>query len=149
MTDPISINQLKLTGGKIAIEMRVRLRRFNLWYLIRNWITTRLGGFFFVRSKGGRYYMEKTVELADTLVIDGKINTVIAGSSDQRTALEEELTAMEKQGLITYGIFVSRESVISCYVTDRKDKHIHFVDGSNGGYTMAATMWKQKRPFHQ
>ena len=51
---------------------------------------------------------------------------------------------MERAGLLTYGLFVSRESVMSCYVSDRSDKHIHFVDGSDGGYTRAAGMLKQK-----
>ena len=52
---------------------------------------------------------------------------------------------MERDRLLTYGLFVSRESVMSCYVRDRRDEHIHFVDGADGGYTMAATMWKRKQ----
>jgi len=33
---------------------------------------------------------------------------------------------------------------MSCYVRDRKDQHVHFVDGSGGGYTQAAGMLKKK-----
>ncbi|MFT5165733.1 MAG: hypothetical protein ACI8P3_000961, partial [Saprospiraceae bacterium] len=39
---------------------------------------------------------------------------------------------------------VSQESVMSCYVRNRDDQHIHFVDGSQGGYTQAAIMLKKK-----
>ena len=143
--NPISTAQLKLKGSKIALEMRTRLGRFDYGYLVRNWLITQFGRFFFFRKESGRYYMQKLVELVDTLVIDGRINTVIAGTPDQRNQLEEELAQMEQEGSITYGLFVSRESIMSCYIRDRKDKHIHFVDGSDGGYTMAATMWKQKK----
>jgi hypothetical protein len=33
---------------------------------------------------------------------------------------------------------------MSCYVRDRRDEHIHFIDGIGGGYTMAATVLKKK-----
>ena len=142
--NPVSLSRLALTAAKISLEMRTRLGGFDLWYFLRNWFITQYGRLFYTRSEGGRYYMGKLVELTDTLVIDGGIHTVIAGSVNQRQYLERELAKMERDGLITFGLFVSRESVMSCYVSDREDKHIHFVDGSDGGYTMAATMWKQK-----
>ena len=31
-----------------------------------------------------------------------------------------------------------------CYVQDREDNHIHFVDGTEGGYTTAALVYKSK-----
>ncbi len=31
-----------------------------------------------------------------------------------------------------------------CYVEDRNDNHIHFVDGTDGGYTAAAKIFKTK-----
>lgn len=34
---------------------------------------------------------------------------------------------------------------MSCYIEDRKEKHIHFVDGTEGGYTSAARMFKEKQ----
>ena len=54
------------------------------------------------------------------------------------------LDSLERDGSITFGIDVSRASVMSCYVRDRNDQHIHFVDGENGGYTKASIMLKNK-----
>lgn len=144
--NPVSVSKLKLKGGlsKLALEMRTRLGGFNLPYLIRNWLVNLYGRFFYLRSDEGRQYMKQLVGLTDTLVIDGRINTVIAGTAKQRSRLELELIRMEEAGLILYGLFTSTESVMSCYVRDRKNKHIHFVDGADGGYTMAAAMLKQK-----
>ena len=135
---------VKSTLGKIALEMKARLGKSDAGYLIKNWLITLWGKLRYFKQPAGIYYMEKLIELADTLVVDGRINTVIAGKRAQRLQLEKELDQMEKAGEIVYGMFVSSESIMSCYVRDRKDKHIHFVDGADGGYTMAATVWKEK-----
>ncbi len=144
--NPVSIDRLRLRGTfhKIGIEMRARLGRFSLLYLLRNWLLTRVGGMFYFTRAAGQRYKERLVEQTDTLVIDGRINTVIAGTARQRTQLEAGLSALELRGEIAYGLFVCRESVMSCYVTDRSDRHIHFVDGSDGGYTLAAKQLKGK-----
>ena len=69
---------------------------------------------------------------------------MISGTEKQRLLLEQSLTKLEKAGQIKFGLCVSRESVMSCYVRDLQDDHIHFVDGSEGGYTKAAGMLKLK-----
>ena len=145
--NPVSVSQLRLAGrpGKIALEMRAKLGRFSLSYLVRNWLLTQLGRIFFLEREAGRHYVERLVTMTDTLAMDGRINTVIAGTTEQRRRLEAGLEEMEREGVILYGLCVSKESVMSCYVRDRADQHIHFVDGSEGGYTMAASMWKRKR----
>ena len=82
--------------------------------------------------------------MCDTLVIDGRINTIITGSVSQRKELEQLLNQMEQDGEILYGLHISNASIMSCYVRDLKDDHIHFVDGSDGGYTQAAKILKAK-----
>jgi hypothetical protein len=142
---PISVPMLKLkaTLEKISQEMRVKFGNSRPFYLLQNWITTLLGPFYF-RTKSGKRYLMQLVDLSDTLVIDGKINTVISGTSQQREQLVKVLNELEQNGYISYGLFVSKESVMSCYVRDRNEGHIHFVDGAEGGYTKAATMLKRK-----
>jgi hypothetical protein len=54
------------------------------------------------------------------------------------------LNALEEADEIRYALYVSSESVMSCYVRDLKDDHIHFVDGAEGGYTKAAGVLKLK-----
>jgi hypothetical protein len=82
--------------------------------------------------------------MSDTLVIDGKINTVITGTETQRLQLVQHLNQLEEAGKIYYAFYVSKESVMSCYVRDYKQEHIHFVDGAEGGYTKAAGVLKLK-----
>lgn len=142
---PISIDKLKLkaTFGKLAAEMKTKLSRYNLVYLTKTWLTTLLGKAYF-NTKKGKEYLYKLVDLSDTLVIDGKINTVITGTAAQRTELEAALLNIENNGRIFYGLHVSNASVMSCYVRNLHDQHIHFVDGADGGYTKAAGVLKKK-----
>lgn len=144
--NPISTGRLKLqaTLGRMNIEMRVKQGKFALWYLIENWLITLFGKIYFRYNQGGKYYLKRLVELSDTLTIDGKISTVITGTVKQRELLVASLNEMEQAGEIIFGWHTNKESVISCYVRDRLDQHIHFVDGSEGGYTQAAGMLKQK-----
>ena len=142
---PISTSRLKLKGTlkKIGTEMRVRLGGYKPLYLIKTWFTTLLGTLYF-RTKTGKTYLTQLVDMSDTLVIDGRINTVISGTSKQREQLEAALNDLEQTGFIRYGLFVSKESVMSCYVRNMNDRHIHFVDGAEGGYTKASGIIKQK-----
>lgn len=142
---PISVPRLiwKTTFKKMEMEMLVRKGRINVLGLVASWIAW-LSGYVYFRTSRGRNYLNSLVEMSDTLVIDGKINTVITGSPQQRGQLQRALDEMEAAQEIFYGLHVSSESVMSCYVHDLKDGHIHFVDGAEGGYTKAAGMLKQK-----
>ena len=144
--NPVSHTRLKLktTIFKIATEMRAKLGRFALGYLLGQWFYTLIGPLYFALSKDGAHYLERVVQLSDTLMIDGRVNTVISGTAAQREALSGALRALEDSGDIRFGLQICAASVMSCYVRDRQDQHIHFVDGLGGGYTQAAGMLKQK-----
>ena len=143
---PVSLPRLKLqaTLGKIGTEMRAKLGRVDFGYLVANWFLTRIGGLYFALTREGANYLHNVVQWSDTLMIDGRINTIMSGTVGQRTALVETLHRLEEAGEIRFGIQVCAASVMSCYVRNRRDQHIHFVDGLGGGYTHAATMLKKK-----
>lgn len=144
---PISVKRLKLNAKlrQINLEMRTKLGKVNGYYFLKNWFKNNFGKFYLNYSNKGKDYLEKLVELTDTITIDGRINTVITGTSEQRSSLVSYLDHLEKTGKIRYGLHVSRESVMSCYVKDMAtNDHIHFVDGADGGYTKAANNLKEK-----
>ena len=142
---PISVQALKLkaTLQNIGREIRVRLGKKSFWSLLKTWVTTLIGPLYF-KTRKGKNYLDILVEMSDTLVIDGRINTVISGTALQREQLEKVLDRMEESHKLMYGLHVSNESVLSCYVRDMNHDHVHFVDGSEGGYTQAAGMMKRK-----
>jgi len=142
---PISVARLRLKASftRLGLEIRARFGKMKLLSLFQTWFSTSLGYLYF-QTKPGKTYLSRLVEMSDTLVIDGKINTVISGTEAQRLQLEAALNTLEQAGRIRFGFYVSRESIMSCYVRDMKDEHIHFVDGAEGGYTKAAGILKLK-----
>ncbi|MFK7981113.1 MAG: DUF3095 family protein [Saprospiraceae bacterium] len=144
--NPISLAKLRMNIGlrKIRTELRLRKPSFRLTELIKNWIFMIGGKYWYLPSKGGQKYLQQLVQLADIFVLDGKINMVISGKGTQRKRLLQFLDKMEMDGEIIYGFHASKDSVISCYVRNRDEKHIHFIDGGDGGYTKAAVLLKEK-----
>lgn len=142
---PISVEKLKLntTYNRIKTEMRNRIGKIKFFELLQTWFVTSFGPIYFLTNHGKRY-LKRLVEMSDTLVMDGKINTVISGTAAQREKLFKVLDGLENAKEIIYGFHISNASIMSCYVRDMKDDHIHFVDGAEGGYTKAAGILKRK-----
>ncbi|TCD12135.1 DUF3095 domain-containing protein [Pedobacter frigidisoli] len=142
---PISIPKLifRTSFNNLGKEMRHRLGEVKFFELIKTWVINAYGYIYF-RTDSGKKYLKQLVEMSDTLVIDGRINTVITGTEKQRLSLQNALNILEDEGEIVYALYVSKESVMSCYVRDLEDDHIHFVDGAEGGYTKAASVLKLK-----
>ncbi|MFC3563208.1 DUF3095 domain-containing protein [Pedobacter jamesrossensis] len=147
---PISIPKLifRTSFNNLGKEMKHRLGKIKFLELIKTWVINLYGRLYF-KTESGKNYLKQLVEMSDTLVIDGRINTVITGTKSQRLKLEKVLNEMEKQDKILFGLYVSNASVMSCYVRDLADDHIHFVDGSEGAYTQAAKILKEKIKFQQ
>ncbi len=49
-------------------------------------------------------------------------------------------------GQLNYGMHLSDTALMTCLVTDLAvSRHVHFIDGGNGGYTSAARQMKARR----
>lgn len=149
--NPLSVNRLKLllNLNKLEKEMRIRYQHWNFRYFISAFLETLLGLFFFrfnlkIGPVRGRDYLSQLIANADTLTIDGRINTILSGKAENREQLLSYLTKKENEGVLVFGHHLSKESVMTCYIENMHAKHIHFVDGSDGGYTEAARELKQK-----
>ena len=143
---PITMLKLKLNTSlqKIRKEMMTKIGKHDRKYLIDNWLITFFGKYYFKFFPEGKRYLFRVTQLSDTIMLDGAINTVISGNSKQISKLEIFLDTLESKHEITYGMHVTHSSIMSCYVQDRKRNHIHFVYGTEGGYTSAAIVYKRK-----
>ncbi|MFN2437643.1 MAG: DUF3095 family protein [Chitinophagaceae bacterium] len=148
---PLSPDRLKLLLNfqKIRKEMLAKYGSWKTNYFTFSFLQTIIGKFFFkynlnFKNLSGREYLSQLISNADTLVIDGRINTIISGKMDKRMQLLNFLSEQEKKGVLVYGYHISKESVMTCYIENRNAKHIHFVDGADGGYTEAAKKLKLK-----
>ena len=143
---PITIQRLKLdlTIKKITKEMYAKLGRYSLFYLIKNLFITRIGKYYFRYFKDGKKYLKTIRELSHSVMLDGTFHTVISCKDEQIDELVVFLDHLENEQKIQYGIHITHGSILSCYIENRNSKHIHFVDGTEGGYTTAAMMFKRK-----
>jgi hypothetical protein len=124
-------------------------RRWRPRYYVGTLLENFLGLFFFglnlkLGGLKGQDYLSQLIANADTLTIDGRINTIISGKSEKRKQLISYLKNQEEKGILTFGHHISKESIMTCYIENINAKHIHFIDGSDGGYTEAAKELKAK-----
>ena len=148
---PLSPNRLKLLLNlqKVQKEMLVKHGRWKIDYFISSFFKTFLGLFYFRNNLKfanirGKEYLLQLIANADTLTIDGRINTIISGGQKKRKQFLEYLAQQEAEGNLIYGHHISKESIMTCYIENMDSNHIHFVDGSDGGYTEAAKELKKK-----
>lgn len=90
-------------------------------------------------------YRQQLVANTDYRKYDGTLRMVVDLDEHQRTELERFLERERARGTLCYGLHVSQSALLTCFVTDYAGDHVHFVDGSDGGYALAAKMLKRQR----
>ncbi|HEX6273042.1 MAG TPA: DUF3095 domain-containing protein [Polyangiaceae bacterium] len=101
-------------------------------------LKSQAGGF-----DGGAYPAE-LVANTDFRKFDEALRMVLDVSSEQLAVIREELEAERRRGDIVYGIHTAPSALITCFVKAYAGDHVHFVDGANGGYALAARELKQQ-----
>jgi Protein of unknown function (DUF3095) len=88
-------------------------------------------------------YKSELAPQSDFKKFDDNLRMVLDCSEKQCEAIEDLLKQGQSEGLVIYGLHKSESAVITCITrTTSKGEHIHFVDGENCGYTMAAVQTK-------
>jgi hypothetical protein len=88
-------------------------------------------------------YAESIPAHSDYRKFDDTLRLVVDCAPAQVEKLREFLEGLRGRGMIHYGLHESNNTLVTCYVqgTD-PGQHIHFVDGGDGGYAMAAKQLK-------
>lgn len=153
---PIDETLLKMTWNNkfLSIERRIRTVGTSLVNKLRYWIEMR------VMKVTGDYLMRKKIRTqtadwgdyktdlsnnTDFKKFDGVIRLVMSGTVAQREQLEEWLSIRYSQGKLVYGLNSSPTAMITCLLFGYMKNHVHFVDGSAGGYTKAAAALKRRK----
>jgi hypothetical protein len=148
---PLCIEQLKpaLAWQKLKQETLVKFGNWKPAYFIETFLKTFFGHFAFrynwnIGGVKGKDYLAQLIAHADIFAVDGRVNTIICGTVEQHQQFLDYLAQEENKGTLIYGHHSSRESIMTCYIENRNAKHIHFVDGADGGYTEASKAFKSK-----
>jgi len=83
---------------------------------------------------------------SDYRKLDDILRMVIDCSPDQAEAIQSWLDRGVEAGALHYGLHRSDAALMTCLVGSTRDGgHIHFIDGGDGGYAVAATALGQQR----
>lgn len=146
---PLQAQAMRLTFKPRLLmhEWRVRTSRFaigrRMSYLAKMLFQNFAGMILFARNMDTETtkwsaYRDELVENSDFRKFDGMLRMVMDGSETQATALQAFLDTEHQVGRLAYGMHKSREALITCIVQSVNGNHMHFVDGSDGGYALAA-----------
>ncbi len=92
----------------------------------------------------GQKYLKETVANTDYRKFDEMLRMVLDVSDEQKAAIEALLDRETESGCVVYGMHVASSALITCMIEEEWGEHMHFVDGADGGYALAAKDLKAK-----
>ncbi|MDR9415983.1 MAG: DUF3095 family protein [Gracilimonas sp.] len=90
-------------------------------------------------------YKPDFVKHADYKKFGDGLRFVATGTVQQRMDLTAFLEDLFKKKKLAYGVHPSFAAMVTCYVRSYQSDHIHFVDGTDGGYAKASQELKNRR----
>jgi hypothetical protein len=152
---PLQAEKMRLAFNPKLLSHEWRVRTAGLaiakrigYFLKMLWMNA-AGNYLFSRNldteavKWSEYRQELVVN-SDFRKFDGMLRMVMDGSEQQSSRLQSYLEAQYRKGRLAYGMYKSREALVTCIVQSYNGNHLHFVDGSDGGYALAARELKQR-----
>ncbi|MGM0589193.1 MAG: DUF3095 family protein [Bacteroidota bacterium] len=89
-------------------------------------------------------YKDDLIAHSDYRKIDGLLRFVASVTPPQKKDWIHQLQELQKQRVLRYGYHSSDAALITCMISKYHKAHLHFVDGSDGGYAEAARMLKSQ-----
>jgi hypothetical protein len=151
---PIEGPDLAIGLGGVTVEARAtapdgRLLRRKLAILGQIGLTIvlhKLG--LSLGSFNARRYKQAVAANSDFRKFDDGLKMTIDLDADRLARLEELLKTAEARGGCRYGLHRQASALMTCFVpTPLSHDHMHFVDGANGGYAVAAAALSAKPRF--
>ncbi|MEG4454299.1 DUF3095 domain-containing protein [Microcoleus sp. N9_A1] len=153
--NPINGKNLNLTLNSKKLIKEIQVRASNASWLDRQidlskiQLETALGSLLMnlkVKTEELDWGVYKDIAIAatDYRKFDDMLRMVISGNGWQRKKLTVYLEKNYREGKLVYGLHVADRALMTCLVFERNGRQVHFIDGADGGYTLAAKDMKQK-----
>lgn len=152
---PVAVPQLAMTlnAGLLADEVGIQSAgtgRFARWRRLQ-WtrLVVLLGRVlmrFGIHTQETDWSQYKTTltRNADVRKFSDVYRQILAGTEVQRLALEQWLQQQFKRRELLYGLHVTDRAHMTCLVFDYSGRHLHFIDGADGGLFLAAKAFKER-----
>jgi hypothetical protein len=122
--------------GKWRYLMRTRL------IVILGWLLMRLG--LRTEETDWSLYKQTLVRNSDVRKFNDVYRQILAGTAAQREALTAWLEERYARRELVYGLHVTDRAHMTCLVFNYSGRHLHFIDGADGGLFSAAKAFKQR-----
>ncbi|TCL68339.1 DUF3095 domain-containing protein [Rhizobium sp. BK251] len=94
-----------------------------------------------------RAYRREVSQNSDFRKFDDGLKMTIDVDEEHLRRIEALLEEAERRGICHYGLHRQDSALVTCIVpSPLLHDHIHFIDGAGGGYSMAASRMKAKKP---
>jgi len=148
-TTPLSSTRLTLTTKPRELSVETRLRSAGssaLGAMVLGFRLRALTAFGKVLMGTGisfrgidlAAYRDEVALHTDYRKLDDALRMLLDMSPEHADELEFWLERRHQSGALDYGLHRSSQALLTCMVGDYEHDHVHFIDGSDGGYAQAA-----------
>ena len=102
-------------------------------------------GFIKLKAFDLKKYKTSLAQNSDYRKFDEMLRMVLDVTPEMRTLIVSLLDQHHARGALWYGVHSSATALMTCFVQETSNnQHVHFIDGGDGGYSMAALGLKQQ-----
>jgi len=152
---PVTVSGLSAAFDSRRLDNEAGIRaadggRFARWrYVMRTraivllgWVLMRLG--LRTQETDWSRYKETLVRNSDVRKFNDLFRQVLSGNAAQRAALCAWLEERWVRRELVYGVHVTDRAHMTCLVFTYAANHLHFIDGADGGFFLAAKAFKER-----
>lgn len=101
-------------------------------------------GYLKIKNIDVQKYRKSLSSHSDYRKFDEIIRMVIDTTPAKKQKLIDLLETQRIAGTLVYGVHESKTALMTCFVQNMEEDHLHFIDGGDGGYTLAAKQLKSQ-----
>ena len=111
-------------------------------YVILGWFLMKFG--IHTEETDWSRYKLTLARNSDVRKFNDVYRQILAGTAAQRAALSAWLEYRYRKGDLVYGLHVTDRAHMTCLVFNYSGRHLHFIDGADGGFALAAKAFKER-----
>jgi len=125
-------------AGESIRTRKAKVLALTLLYFIIMWSGLRIGRF--IPAK----YTQELIENSDFRKFDDSLRMVLDCTPELAAEIETYLKTEATKGVVRYGVHRQGAAMMTCFTPSPVNpNHVHFIDGAQGGYALAATALKE------
>lgn len=147
---PLSLESIKSSFDFLDAlsEARAKERRgllYQLLYALKTLAGDGAGWLLFWKKNRQDAFRKDILENCDFRKFDGMLRLVLDGTEQEKDRIESYLEEKFGERKLVYGLHASKKALMTCVVFSYEmKKHAHFIDGTDGGYALAAMDLKSR-----